>query len=147
MIAVDTNILIYATDSLAGEKHAVAKSLLSRALAVRTLLLPLQVLGEFAHVAVHKLQHSPQAATDFVMAWSAAARAESYQLEDVHAALRARVDHALPFWDALVWAVCDRAGAGILVTEDFQDGRVFGRVTFVDPFKAGNVARLERALA
>mgnify|MGYP000305312565 CR=1 FL=1 len=37
-------------------------------------------------------------------------------------------------------------GAGTLITEDFQDGRPLGGVTFIDPFRAGNAARLERAL-
>ncbi len=146
MIAVDTNILVYATDSRAGEKYVVAKSLLATAMSARMLVLPLQVLGEFAHVAVRKAKHSPEAAAEFVMAWSAVARVEAYHLGDVRAALRARIDHGLPFWDALVWAVCDRCGAGTLITEDFQDGRPLGGVTFIDPFRAGNAARLERAL-
>lgn len=146
MIAVDTNILIYATDSRAGEKYLVAKSLLTAAMSARLLLLPLQVLGEFAHVAVRKAKHSPEAAAEFAIAWSAVARVEAYHLGDVRAALHARSDHGLSFWDALIWAVCDRCGAGTLITEDFQDGRPLGGVTFIDPFRPDNAARLERAL-
>ena len=147
MIAVDTNILVYATDSLAGDKHAVAKSLLTTAMAARRLMLPLQVLGEFSHVAVRKAEQTPAAAAEFVMAWSAIAQVEAYRLDDVRSALRARMEHDLPFWDALIWAVCERTGITTLLTEDFQDGRALGSVRFLDPFKPANATRLARSLA
>ena len=51
--------------------------------------------------------------------------------------------HGLSFWDALLWATADRVGVRYLLTEDFQDGRTLGGVTFVDPFKGAN----ERLLA
>jgi predicted nucleic acid-binding protein len=38
--------------------------------------------------------------------------------------------------------VCDRNGANILASEDFQDGRPLGRVTFLNPFNPANTARL-----
>ena len=43
----------------------------------------------------------------------------------------------------MLWATADRIGVRYLLTEDFQDGRVLGGVTFVDPFKPDN----ERLLA
>ena len=51
--------------------------------------------------------------------------------------------HGLSFWDALLWATADRIGVRYLLTEDFQDARVLGGVTFLDPFRDGN----ERLLA
>ena len=54
----------------------------------------------------------------------------------------ARAAHGLPFWDALIWAVAERAGAASLVSEDFQPGRRLGRVNIVDPFDPANAARL-----
>ena len=32
------------------------------------------------------------------------------------------------------WAVCDRMGVPVLLSEDLQDGRTLGGVMFVDPF-------------
>ncbi len=142
MIAIDANILVYASDRGAGERHAVAKAVLARAVATGALLLPLQVVGEFCHVGLRKLGHAPAWIEEFVVAWTAVARVESYGLADVRAALRARVEHGLSFWDALIWAVCERTGADLLVSEDFQDGRRLGGVTFLDPFNPGNAARL-----
>jgi predicted nucleic acid-binding protein len=142
LIAVDTNILVYATDAGAGDKYRIAKTLLATTMSAGTLLLPLQVLGEFAHVAVRKSRHAPAVVERFVLGWSAVGRVESYRLEDVRIALRSRAEHGLPFWDALIWAVCDRSGVDALATEDFQDGRLLGGVRFLDPFNPVNADRL-----
>lgn len=142
MIAVDANILVYASDGAAGERYATAKAVLARAAARGGLILPLQVLGEFCNVALRKAGHAPAWVEEFVVRWSAVAEVESYRLADVRAALRARAEHGLPFWDAMIWAVCERHGVGILVTEDFQDGRRLGGVTFLDPFNPVNAGRL-----
>jgi predicted nucleic acid-binding protein len=74
--------------------------------------------------------------------WSAAARVEGYTLADLRSAAAAQRDHRLPFWDALIWAVCERAGADVLVTQVFQSGRKLGRVTFLSPSDPANDARL-----
>jgi predicted nucleic acid-binding protein len=50
--------------------------------------------------------------------------------------------HHLAFWDALIWAVYERAGVDILATEDFQGGRKLGHVRFVDPFVPANAPLL-----
>jgi predicted nucleic acid-binding protein len=142
MMAIDTNILVYASDAGAGDRHFVAKAVLKQAIARGTLILPIQVLGEFCHVAVRKVGHDMQKVEEFVLAWSAVAQVEGYGLADVRAALRARAEHALAFWDALIWAVCERIGAGILVSEDFQDGRRLGCVTFLNPFNPANASLL-----
>jgi len=62
---------------------------------------------------------------------------------DLDKAMAATEHHGISFWDALLWATADRIGVRSLLTEDYQDGRTLGGVTFVDPFKADN----ERLLA
>jgi predicted nucleic acid-binding protein len=52
------------------------------------------------------------------------------------------IKHKLSPFDALIWATAERAGVTHFVTEDQQDGRRLGRVTFVDPFAARNRALL-----
>jgi predicted nucleic acid-binding protein len=46
----------------------------------------------------------------------------------------------------LLWATADRIGVRYLLSEDYQDGRVLGGVTFVDPFKADNQRLLAEIL-
>jgi predicted nucleic acid-binding protein len=142
VIAVDTNILVYAADAGAGDRHQEAKGLLKHVIARGALMLPLQVLGEFCHTALKKLLFEAEQVERFVIAWGAVAQVEGYGLADVRAALRAHADHGLPFWDGLIWAVCERHNVELLLSEDFQDGRRLGGVTFLDPFNPANAARL-----
>jgi predicted nucleic acid-binding protein len=142
LIAFDANVLVYAVDVRHPEEHAQAKAVLRAALLRGQALLPLQALAEFQSVAVRKLGLSPDEPLRSVELWSAAARVEGYTLADLRAASGAQKNHRLPFWDALIWAVCERYGVETLVTEDFQNGRTLGRVTFLDPFDPANDARL-----
>jgi predicted nucleic acid-binding protein len=50
-------------------------------------------------------------------------------------ALITQQQHGLQFWDAMLWATARRAGCSLIATEDFQDGRTLGGVTFRNPFK------------
>jgi len=142
VIAVDTNILVYAADAGAGNRHFDAKGVIKHVIAQGALMLPLQVLGEFCRVALKKLLFEAEQTERFVIAWSAVARVESYGLADIRAALRAQANHGLSFWDGLIWAVCERSGVELLLSEDLQDGRRLGGVTFLDPFNPASAARL-----
>jgi predicted nucleic acid-binding protein len=46
----------------------------------------------------------------------------------------------------MFWATVQQAGCQLLVSEDFQDGRRLGQVTFLNPFAPTNQALLDRAL-
>ena len=138
MVGFDTNVLIYAADGAAGQKHERATQLLSETIARGSAFLPAQALTEFAHARIRKLGGTLEDTSRFIEGWIRATRVESYGAEDIGRALEAHGIHHLPFWDALLWAVCDRAGVRVLASEDFQNGRRLGRVTFLDPFDPAN---------
>jgi predicted nucleic acid-binding protein len=46
----------------------------------------------------------------------------------------------------MIWATADRIGVQYLLSEDLQDGRERGGVTFVDPFEGWNEALLAEIL-
>ena len=141
MIGIDTNVLIYAVDNRAGLRHRQAGSLLRHLIRNQALFLPVQVLGEFCNAATRKLAQPVEAIMPFLASWTALARLEPYRAEDVGPALSVHAEHGLPFWDALLWAVCARAGVTILASEGFQNGRTLGPVTFLDPFDPANAPR------
>jgi predicted nucleic acid-binding protein len=142
VIAFDTNILLYAMDVYDKERHPIASRLLEQAIAEVRLFLPMQVLGEFCHVAVRKFRQAPGDVRGVVEDWGAVAKVERYGLRDILEALRVHEDHKIPFWDALVWAVCERAGVDMLLSEDFQNRRRLGRVIVLDPFNPQNAGTL-----
>ena len=144
-ISIDANVLIYVIDRDAGERHQRALEILHRA-SIGDCVLTLQVLGEFFHAVTRKSKLSADGAHRFLIDWR--------EVFPVHAATTAVLDealdavrsHRLGFWDAMLWATVQQAGCELLLSEDFQDGRRLGRVTFVDPFAPANQALLDRAL-
>jgi predicted nucleic acid-binding protein len=42
--------------------------------------------------------------------------------------------YGLPWFDAHMWAYAERFGLDTLWSEDFENGRLYGRVTTKDPF-------------
>lgn len=143
MTGFDANVLVYTVDHRDPARQQRAEAVLGSALLGGFAFLPLQALAEFQGVAVRKLGLSPAVALNSVELWSAAAaRVEGYTLPDLRSAAAAQHAHRLSLWDALIWAVCERAGVRTLVTEDFRDGRTLGRVTFLDPFNPANAGRL-----
>lgn len=146
-LSIDTNILVYAASSTGDEtKHLQALSILDRAGRARNSIIPLQALQEFAAVVLRKKIVPADAIHTYVTAFMAEFPTAVTTGEDLLSAIQAQHDHGLPIWDALIWAVSRRAGADLLLSEDFQDGRVLGGVRFLNPFNAGNAALINSAI-
>jgi predicted nucleic acid-binding protein len=147
MISLDTNVFIYAVDPAAGPRHGRAQEIVNAAIASQAVV-ALQVLSEFVAVARRKAQSFDEAIryVKQVRRMFPIAVADAGSLD---AALRAVTEHRFPIWDAMLWATLDQAGCRTLFTEDFQDGRTLGGVTFVNPFNPANdetIARLIRPI-
>lgn len=142
MIGFDTNILVYAVDATADRRHRLSSRALAIAFNRQEAVIPLLVLAQFYSLARRKLAIRAEKAQIMVDTWRVAASVEPFDERDLAAAMSAHAAHGLHIWDALIWATCDRVGATILATEDLQDGRTLGRVTFLDPFNPANAARL-----
>jgi len=50
-------------------------------------------------------------------------------------ALRGAALYKLSWFDAHLWAYADERGLDPLWSEDFEDGRLYGRVRVLDPFR------------
>jgi predicted nucleic acid-binding protein len=144
-IAFDTNVLVCAVDRTEGGRHRVASLLIKRAMDRRNGVLILQTLAEFYAVTTGKLKAKPEDALRFLDRLRTVLAVQAADLRDFDRAMRGE-RHGLSFWDALLWATADRIGVRYLLTEDFQDGRILGGVTFVNPFEGGNEALLAKIL-
>jgi len=144
-LSLDANILVYLVDVDAGQRHQLAVDLMSRASGADCFL-TLQSLGEFFHVVTRKGKLSQADAVTAVENIRAALPVRAATPDILSTALSAVLDHHLSFWDAMLWATVQQAGCELLLSEDFQDGRKLGRVTFVDPFAPANQALLDREL-
>ena len=146
MISFDTNILVYAADNTAGERHAIAADLIERAIMHGGCVQTLQSLAEFFSVVTRKASIAPDVAATFIKGWQAVLPVEVSTRADLDQAMQAAHEHHLAFWDAMLWATARRVGVRVLISEDFQDGRILDGVRFVDPFAARNANFVEQLL-
>jgi predicted nucleic acid-binding protein len=144
-VAFDTNVLVYAVDRSEGERHLIASHLIERALREHRVTLILQTLAEFYSVTTGKLKGRPEDMLRLLDRLRAVLAVHAADERDFDRATRSD-RHGLSFWDGLLWATADRIGVRWLLTEDFQDGRTLGGVTFVDPFKRENKRLLAEIL-
>jgi len=134
---VDTNILVYAEDRDAGEKHRIARGLILDLWDTRGGALSLQVLQEF-YVTVTRKVKKPMtasralAAVEQYLGWEVVAPDGAL----LSAAIRLSMRHRLSFWDGLVVQAALVAGCGILLSEDLNHGQRFGPLRIVNPFRS-----------
>jgi predicted nucleic acid-binding protein len=135
---VDTNILMYAHDTAAGEKHLRAKTLVEELWETRAGVVSTQVLQELA-VNLRRKAKKPldaRATRDIVsdyLAWQVVVNGGDSILEALDLETRYRVS----FWDALVIQAAHAAGAEILYSEDLSDGQRYGTVRVRNPLTNG----------
>jgi len=139
---VDTNILVYRVDPRFPLKQAQATELLRQGIADRSLVLPYQALVEFVAATTRPISGQASLLT----------KAEAHrEVEDLLAqfeiiyptentlrtALRGAALYQMSWFDSLIWAYADERGLDPLWSEDFEDGRLYGRVKVRNPFRVG----------
>lgn len=132
---VDTNILLYAYDREAGEKHQKARRAVVELWENNGGVLSAQVLEEFYVNVTRKIPKplTKKQGLELIsqyLSWETVSIhggmvAEAAQLEE-----RAKIS----FGDALIVISAQRSGARLLLTEDFQAGRKFGDLAVKNPF-------------
>lgn len=135
--ALDANVLVYVFDDGAPDKQARALDLLRR-LGREGAVVPAQALAEASRVLLVKRRPplTPDEAGGYVRRLAAVFSVEPLTEETVAEAIRSVGTHGLSYFDAQIWAAARTAGATVLLTEDFQDGREIEGVRIVNPFVA-----------
>jgi predicted nucleic acid-binding protein len=146
VISFDTNILVYAAVEAKDERHARAVALIGQAVRSRHCIQTLQSLAEFYNTATRRAGIAPDGAAAIVTGWQNVVPVEAAGLADLDHAMRAVREYRLSFWDALLWATVRRVGVAVLVSEDFQDGRVIEGVRIANPFVPANADVIDAAL-
>jgi len=132
---VDTNILVYAYDVDAGDKHEVARQLVRGLWRSRRGVLSTQVLQEFYVTVTRKLtKHLDRSTARRVVRTYQAWPVQVVDVADILAAAELEERHQMSFWDALIVVAARRAGADRIMTEDLQAGRQLEGVTIENPF-------------
>ena len=131
---VDANVLLYEYDAAEPEKRERAAQWIHALWESGRGRISWQALNEFYSVSTRKLKASPRVVRPVVeayMQWEPAGI--SFGL--VQQAWSWMDRASLSYWDALILAAAEHTGCRFLLSEDFQDGRDFGGVRVVNPFR------------
>jgi predicted nucleic acid-binding protein len=132
---IDTNVLVYAHDTDAGDRHTAAKAVLAKLWDNRTGSLSTQVLQEFYAVVTRKFKPPmPRAKARAIVAAYGEWCDIATEPQLIVAASRLEEEHTLSFWDSLIVQAAIHSGAERLVSEDLQHGRRFGTLAIENPF-------------
>jgi predicted nucleic acid-binding protein len=133
-VFVDTNILVYAHDAAAGEKHSRAKALVSQIWNDRCGVLSTQVLQEF-YVNIRKKAAAPvstaeakQWLTDYLN-WEIVVNDGSAVIEAIDLEERYQVS----FRDALILHAANSAGASVVYSEDLNHVQQYADLVVQNP--------------
>lgn len=134
-VFADTNILIYAYDLSAGEKHKIAKGIVMDLWDSGLGLLSTQVLQEFFVTVTQKIPKplNVKAAQGIVrdfLKWDVVVNNGESILE----AIEIQKQHGFSFWDSMIIEAAIRGGAAILLTEDLSHGQVINDLKIKNPF-------------
>ena len=134
-VFVDTNVLVYAGDANEALKQRRAAAWIERLWREQAGRTSVQVLCEYYVTITRKLRPRvpPGAAWDDVksfLAW----RPQPLDEALLQRAREIEQRHRLSWWDSMVVAAAQLQDCAVLLTEDLQDGAVFGAVTARSPF-------------
>jgi predicted nucleic acid-binding protein len=132
---VDTNVLVYAHDVTAGDKHNRARSLVEELWETRQGCLSVQVLQEFFVTTTRKIPkrlEAPAAAqiVDDLAHWHVHSPAAS----DLLVAIDIHQRTGASFWDAMILRSAKELGCQILYSEDLNAGQDYAGVEVRNPF-------------
>ncbi|MCX5826535.1 MAG: PIN domain-containing protein [Deltaproteobacteria bacterium] len=133
---VDTNVLVYAYDETAAEKHEQAKEIVQDLWETRNGVLSMQVLQEFFITVTRKIPKPADidTAADIVrdyLQW----RVVILRGQSIISAIDIQRRHLISFWDALILQAAVEGDAACLLTEDLAHGANLYDVEIRNPFK------------
>ncbi|MFA7261636.1 MAG: PIN domain-containing protein [Caulobacter sp.] len=139
-VALDSNLLVYAELEPESGKGRRAAEVIARF--APNGVIPAQVLGEFLRVVQRKAPDALPEAIRQADLYRATFLTPATSGEIVAEAAELALARHLQLWDAVICVAASRSGAGVLLSEDLQDGGMVGGLRVVNPFNPDNAARL-----
>ncbi len=136
---IDTNVLVYCHDGRFPAKQRIALELLGQGVPGVTIHVAHQAILEFVAV-VTRTRSGARALLTPAQAWGEVeALLTAFPVlypndEVVHRALWGAATYQMAWYDAHMWAYAEYYSLEELLSEDFQDGRVYGSVRIRNPF-------------
>lgn len=133
---LDANVLFYAIDKEAGQKHRVAFSLVQAATSQPRCVLCVQALAETYNAIVKRRPAVVQRAGALLTQAQDFINIVGSTQEDFLEAMGVHEERPVHFWDMMLLATAKRVGCTTILTEDVQDRPSMGGVRYLNPFTA-----------
>ena len=130
---IDSNIVIYANDRNAGEKQTRAIEVVQRCMRAKNGVLSIQVLQEYANIALTKLTQ------DSAVVLRQLKLLDAFKIITpspamVRRGVEIRNAYRVSFWDAGIVAAAEIAECDYILSEDLNTGKYYAGVKIINPF-------------
>ena len=130
---IDTNIIVYANDSRDNKKQIVAIELIKKLMKKGNAVISTQVLGEYAHVALDKLNQKPEIIIRQLKIL------ENFEVvrqspDIVTRGVELKVLYKINYWDACIIAAAEISKCNVLLSEDLNPGQFYSGIKTINPF-------------
>lgn len=134
-VFIDTNILVYALDLDAGEKHKMANELILELWESRSAVISTQVLQEFYVTLTKKIQKTLEGLTvrgiiSSYLSWEVIIN----EPKNILLAGEIEEQYKISFWDALIISAAYSANVKTILTEDLNHGQCIEGIMIKNPF-------------
>lgn len=135
-VFLDTNIIVYAYDKSAGEKHKVASDIIVALWNAGVGVISTQVLQEFFVIVTGKVPkplkaHVAREIINDLLKWEVVVN----DGVSILSAIDIQLEYKYSFRDSMIIDAAIKGGASILYSEDLSDGQVIKGITIKNPFK------------
>ena len=136
-VLIDSNILVYATDSTEKEKHEISMELIEKAIDQGNGVISIQNLVEFSRVVAEKVKHplSFEKTREIILKFSDTMEVIAYDQKTIAEALHFASEYKLHFFDALVVATMEENFIKQIITENDEDFKKISWLKVSNPFK------------
>jgi predicted nucleic acid-binding protein len=144
---IDTNVFLYIRDTSEPAKGAMCEAWLKRLQSHGQIIISPQVINEvFSNLLKAATSEVERATAETfsqgLLPWCDA----KLDREVVSSAFALRRRYQLSWWDSILIQSAITAGADRLLTEDLNDGQVYGRLQAINPFRHSPEDVLGRAI-
>jgi len=135
-VFVDTNVIVYAYDRNAGEKHRVAVNIMKDLWRSGLGTISTQILQEFFVTLTKKIS----APLDISVVRETIRRLSRWDVvlidvDTIISATELQERYKYSFWDSLIIAAAAAGGASTILSEDLADSQTIKGITIKNPFK------------
>ena len=119
-------------------KQRKAQELITNGIEQESLILSVQVVGEFFNVVT---RHIPQPMTpdeaQEIIGTISILPVQEIDLAIVNRAIATHKTYRISYWDALIVSAAERAGCNLILSEDLSDGQTYHNIVVRNPFTEG----------